>query len=158
MGGLRLNVLAVEVRQPHDADEQEACYVLRWEVLRAPWQQPRGSECDEREDSARHYMVVDAEAGVLATGRIHSIDTGTAQIRYMAVRPGCERRGLGKRLLVALEADAAARGETRIILHARENSLGFYRHCGYRIIRESHQLFGSVQHYEMGKHLHEETG
>lgn len=153
MGRFRLSVLVTEVRQPHNAHELEACYTLRWEVLRAPWHQPRGSERDELEDLARHYLVVGTEGTVLATGRIHSINTDTAQIRYMAVQPGYERRGLGKHLLAALEADADGKGETRIILHARENSLEFYRHCGYRVIGKSHRLFGSIQHYEMEKQL-----
>lgn len=153
MGGIRLSVLTVETRQPQNAKEREACYALRWEVLRAPWQQPRGSECDEQEETARHYMVIDTKGYILATGRIHSIDTDTAQIRYMAVRPGHEGCGLGKRLLTALETDAAINGETRVVLHARENSLEFYRHCGYRVIRKSHRLFDSIQHYEMEKYL-----
>lgn len=158
MGGIRLNLLDVEIRQPQNAQEREACYALRWEVLRAPWDQPRGSERDEQEDTARHYMVIDTESVVLATGRIHSIDADTAQIRYMAVRAGHEGCGLGKRLLTALETDAALKGETRIVLHARGNSLEFYRHCGYRVLRESHRLFDSIQHYEMEKCLPGETG
>lgn len=144
---------ATEVRRPQGANELEACYALRWKVLRAPWHQPRGSERDELEDVARNYMVVDMAGKVLATGRIHSINTNTAQIRYMAVEPGYERRGLGKQLLTALEADATDKGENYIVLHARENSLEFYRHCGYRIIRKSHRLFGLIQHYEMEKQL-----
>ncbi len=151
MGRVRLNPAPVEIRQARNDAEREAACLLRWVVLRAPWQQPRGSECDELEDVARHYLAVDAGGQVLATGRIHTVGTDMAQIRYMAVRPGHERRGLGRRLLAALEADAVTNGASRIVLHAREASVDFYRHCGYRVIRRSHRLFDSIQHYEMEK-------
>ncbi|VAW72634.1 hypothetical protein MNBD_GAMMA15-1576 [hydrothermal vent metagenome] len=158
MGSLRLNMQGIEVRRPNNRDEQEACFALRWEVLCAPWQQPRGIEQDEQEDSARTYLAIDPQGKVLATARIQSIEAETAQVRYMAVRPGYERKGLGKRLLATLEDDACRYGETRIILHSRENALAFYRHCGYRVICPSHLLFDAIQHYEMEKHLRESTG
>jgi N-acetylglutamate synthase-like GNAT family acetyltransferase len=156
VGGLRLSLPDVDIRRPQNNREQEACYRLRWEVLRAPWQQPHGSERDKQEDSARHYLAIDAGNKVLATGRIHSLEAATAQIRYMAVHPDYQRHGLGQRLLKALEADARHYGERHIILHARENSVEFYRHCGYRVIRRSHRLFDAIQHYEMEKHLPED--
>lgn len=143
----------ITIRQPENREELDACYRLRWEVLRAPWQQPRGSERDTLETSARHYLAIDSQGNIQATGRIHTLETGTAQIRYMAVHPRYARQGLGKRLLAALEADALRHGENRIILHARENSLDFYRHCGYRVIAPSHRLFDSIEHYEMEKYL-----
>lgn len=153
MGSIRLSRLSVDVRKPRNPDEQAACHALRWEVLRAPWHQPRGSECDELETLARHYLVANPQGRVLATGRIHSCGTQCAQIRYMAVHPDFRGRGLGRLLLAALETDAGQHGETRIILHAREHSLEFYHHCGYRVIRKSHRLFGTIQHYEMEKYL-----
>jgi len=151
VGRVRLNPASVEIRQARHEEERNAGYTLRWEVLRAPWQQPRGSERDELDGVARHYLAIDARGQVLATGRIHTIAADTAQIRYMAVRPGHERRGLGTRLLAALEADAVTNGASRIVLHAREASVGFYRRCGYRVIRGSHRLFDAIQHYEMEK-------
>ena len=146
----------IEVRRSRSHSEQEACFALRWEVLCAPWQQPRGIEHDEQEGSARLYLAIDLQGKVLATGRIHSLEADTAQIRYMAVHPDHERQGLGKRLLAALESDAMQHGESHVILHARENSVGFYRHCGYRVIAPSHRLFDSIQHYHMEKHLPKE--
>ncbi len=148
----------IEIRRSGNRSEQEACFALRWEVLCAPWQQPRGIEQDELEDSARLYLAIDPQGKVLATGRIQSIEAEAAQVRYMAVRPGYERQGLGKRLLTALEDDAGRNGETRIMLNARETSLPFYEHCGYRVVRPSHLLFDAIQHYEMEKYLPESSG
>ncbi|TCK18496.1 putative GNAT family N-acyltransferase [Thiogranum longum] len=147
----------VEIRPPKDACELEAGYALRWEVLRAPWQKPHGSERDELDDSARHYLAIDTQGNILATGRIHSVKASTAQIRYVAVHPDYEKQGLGKQLLAALECNAASNGENHIILHARDNSLAFYLHCGYRVIRQSYLLFDVIQHYEMEKFLQVNT-
>ena len=153
MGRFCLTVPGITIRQPENRAERDACFRLRWEVLRAPWRQPPGSERDTLDATARHYLAIDSQGNILATGRIHTLESGTAQIRYMAVHPCHVRQGLGKRLLAALETDALRHGENHIILHARENSLDFYRHCGYRVITPSHRLFDSIQHYQMEKHL-----
>ncbi|HHJ14693.1 MAG TPA: GNAT family N-acetyltransferase [Gammaproteobacteria bacterium] len=146
-------MVAFEVRAPRDEQEYQAALRLRWEVLRAPWDQPRGSECDEGEDQARHRIAVAADGRVLATGRIHRLGPGKAQIRYMAVHPQLRRHGFGRAILQALEQDARQRGEYQIELHARETSLAFYQHMGYRVLGASHVLFGCIRHYHMEKRL-----
>ncbi len=155
MGGVRLNAPAVEIRQPRDAREMEAAWRLRWEVLRKPWGRPPGSERDELDATARLYFAIDDQGRVLATGRVHNLDETTAQIRYFAVHPAHTRQGLGTRLLVALETDAAAHGAKRIMLQAREIAVDFYRHCGYRVMEKTYLLFDSIQHYRMEKVLPE---
>ena len=39
----------MKLRPPETAEEFDAYYNLRWMVLRAPWNQPTGSEKDEYE-------------------------------------------------------------------------------------------------------------
>lgn len=98
-------------------------------------------------------MVCDTTGKVLAVGRLHDAGNHTAQIRYMAVEPGYQRQGLGSRILEQLEQAATAGGYSRIILHAREEAVPFYRSRGYRIIAPSHRLFGAIQHYLMSRKL-----
>ncbi len=139
------------MRAPVTPAEWEACFALRWRILRAPWGQPRGSETDALEASSVHRMVCDEHGRVLAVGRLQRDSDGAGQIRYMAVETAYQRHGLGTILLEALEAEARAQGMTVLRLHARENALAFYRRRGYRLIEPSHVLFNSIQHYRMEK-------
>ena len=98
-------------------------------------------------------MVCDTAGRVLAVGRIHDAGDHTAQIRYMAVETGYQRQGLGTQILNQLERAAAAAGYERVILHAREPAVPFYRSHGYRVVAPSHRLFGAIQHFLMSREL-----
>ena len=108
----------------------EGYYELRWRILRAPC--AIRSDRDETDDSSTHRMVCQPDGKVLAVGRLHQVDEDTAQIRYMAVESGYERRGYGTLVLTALEQAATEIGIEKIILHARERAVPFYQHHGYR--------------------------
>ncbi|MGN6424485.1 MAG: GNAT family N-acetyltransferase [Asticcacaulis sp.] len=54
-----------------------------------------------------------------------------ARIRAFFVRPGYERRGLGRRLLDACEAAARQAGFTRAEMGATLTGVGLYQACGY---------------------------
>lgn len=141
------------IRSPQSDADWQAYYELRWRILRAPWQQPRGSERDELEAAAIHRMVCTRSGEVVAVGRLHRREDGGAAIRYMAVEAGFERRGLGTLVLKTLEQLARDRGMTRIGLQARDHAVPFYRRHGYRVVAPSHRLFGVIQHYRMEKFL-----
>lgn len=145
-------MLPATTREPRTSEEWRAYYNLRWQVLRAPWQQPRGSEKDELDDEALHHMIIDNQQ-VIAVGRVHFIDAHTAQIRYMAVDPEYEKRGYGKQLLLSLEKSVKENNIHEIILHARESVTGFYEKQGYIIIKPSHTLFKKIKHYLMVKKI-----
>ena len=46
-----------QLTRPVSPDQWQAYYQLRWQVLRAPWQQTPGSEQDELEAQAHHFML-----------------------------------------------------------------------------------------------------
>jgi len=122
-------------------------------VLRAPWGRPRGSERDAEDARAVHLMIAAADGTALAVGRLHRLDEATGQVRYMAVAPHARGRGLGRRMLAALEDRARALGLRRIVLDAREAAAGFYLRHGYRVLGEGHVLFGTIRHLRMEKAL-----
>ncbi|TKB47969.1 GNAT family N-acetyltransferase [Ferrimonas sediminicola] len=126
---------------------------LRYRVLRAPWDQPRGSEQDELEGEAVHRALSDQSGRILATGRLHPLSCRRGQIRFMAVEPEWQGRGLGGRLLHALEQAAQASGLEAIELQAREEQAPFYLARGYRDLGQGHTLFGAVPHRRMAKLL-----
>lgn len=128
-------------------------YQLRYLVLRAPWQQPPGSERDDLETQAHHRMIVDAAGEVLAVGRLHLVDAATAQVRYMAVAEAARGHGLGAVMLQALEQQAVAIGALQVILNARDSAVVFYKKSGYQTGAGQPALFG-IPHWQMSKALY----
>ena len=143
----------MRVIEPSTADDYQRYYTLRWEILRAPWKQPRGSEQDDREQSSHHLMIIENDYDVIAVGRLHFNNIREAQFRYMAVATAQQRRGAGSLLLKALESKAAELGAARIVLEAREHALRFYHKHGYQAEGPGQILFNSIPHIKMCKTL-----
>ncbi len=92
-----------QLSAPQTEAQWLAYYQLRWQVLRAPWDQPKGSEQDESEAQSFHRMVCTEDGEVVAVGRLHKVDERTAQVRYMAVSGQWQGHGLGAMVLRQLE-------------------------------------------------------
>jgi len=141
----------MKIIAPSTPDEYQRYYELRWKILRAPWNQPRGSEQDELEQTSNHLMVIDDHQAVIGVGRLHFNTISKAQIRYMAIATEQQRQGTGTLLLKALEDKAVELGAARIVLDAREQALGFYRKQGYTLEGPGHVLFNTIPHVKMRK-------
>lgn len=128
-------------------------FSLRHRVLRAPWNQPVGSERDDHELTSVHAIITDENGVCIATGRLQFNSETEGQIRFMAVAPEFQGKQLGKMILDYLEREAKAQMRNRIVLQARENALGFYERLGYTIEEKTFLLFDAVQHYRMSKEL-----
>ncbi len=140
---------------PGTPEQWRAYYLLRYEVLRKPWDQPIGSELAEDDDVSYHGMIVNKKGEALAVGRIHATGPEQAQIRFMAVRDDMQGLGLGKSLLHYLERKAQKEDPSliQILLQAREGAIPFYERQGYQMIDKSYMLFGKIQHFLMVKSL-----
>ena len=143
----------MRITEPSTPDELEDYYALRWKILRAPWNQPRGSERDDMEDNSHHLMMVDDDDRAVAVCRLQFNTISKAQIRYMAVAVSAQRRGVGSRLLQALEQRARELGASRVVLDAREQALRFYRKHDYVVLGPGHTLFNAITHIQMTKSL-----
>ena len=86
------------ISQPDTEKEYKQYYHLRWQLLRAPWNQAEGSEVDDIEDQCFHVMAVDELNNVIAVARLQFNSNTEAQIRYMAVAREHERKGIGREL------------------------------------------------------------
>ena len=126
---------------------------LRWRVLRQPWNQPRGSERDNLDETAFHLVIGTPEGKPLAIGRLHLNSPAEAQVRFMAVDPAWRNRGLGGRILRGLEDAARAWRVKCIVLNAREDASEFYMTHGYHVEGAGETLFGDVRHVRMRKNL-----
>jgi predicted GNAT family N-acyltransferase len=141
----------MQLIEPKTNEDFESYYQLRWEILRKPWNQPPGSEKDELENNAYHLLIKDDNLFPVAVGRLH-VEHQIGIIRYMAVSTAHQKNGLGSLLLKNLENKAFNDFNCYSIqLNARENAIPFYLKNGYQVIKKSHLLFNTIQHYLMEK-------
>ena len=144
----------MKIIEPDSSAEFEQYYNLRYEVLRKPWLQPKGSEKDDGDKSSIHRMIIDESNGkAVAVGRLQFNTSEEAQIRYMAVSDNYQLKGYGNIIVKTLEDIALNKGIRNIILQARENALKFYWKNGYEIIEKSYLLFDEIQHWLMVKKI-----
>ncbi len=142
----------MKVREPKTKKGYEKYYDLRWRILRRPWNQPKGSEKDDLETQSIHLMACE-KGKPLGVGRVHFNSSKEAQVRYMAVEEDLRGKGIGTKILKALEKNAKRKGADHIVLNARESAVEFYKKHGYRIVGKAHTLFGVIPHYGMRKEL-----
>ena len=142
-----------EIKNPQSDDEFRRYFHFRWKILRAPWQQPEGSEVDELEAQCFHVMTVDQDDTVIGVARLQFNSAIEAQIRYMAVAEKYERNGIGSAMINAMENQASASNHKVITLDAREPAVGFYQKLGYTVTQKSYLLFDEIQHFHMLKTL-----
>jgi predicted GNAT family N-acyltransferase len=144
--------IGMEVAAPATDDQFARYYDLRWRVLRQPWGEPPGSERDDLEASAEHAVIWAADGTALAAGRLHFNTPAEAQIRYMAVSPTAQGRGLGRRIVEHLEQFARRRGATAIVLNSRDAVAGFYHRLGFESVGAGPTHFG-IPHIRMMKRI-----
>ncbi len=117
----------MKIIEPNSSAEFEQYYNLRYEVLRKPWLQPKGSEKDDDDKSSIHRMIIDESNGkAVAVGRLQFNTNEEAQIRYMAVSDNYQLKGYGNLIVKTLEDIALNKGIRNIILQARENPAESY--------------------------------
>jgi len=142
-----------ECRAPKSQQEFDQYYHLRWEILRKPLQQLKGSEKDELETQSVHRAIFDSKGSIVAVARLHFNGMLQGQIRFMAVAEQAQGKGLGKQLVIVLEQLAISLGIKKLSLKAREPAVDFYQKLSYQNIGFSHLLFNKIKHFEMEKQL-----
>ena len=142
----------MEIRAPKTAKEWDDYYDLRYRVLREPLGKERGSERNEGDEAGIHFGLFDAEK-ILGIARLDKVDKDTSQVRFVAIELTLQGTGLGKQLMTEVEKTAKNMGYGKMILHARDYALPFYKKLNYQLIGESYKLFDILQHYEMHKNL-----
>jgi N-acetylglutamate synthase-like GNAT family acetyltransferase len=143
----------MRILTPVTDEDFARCFDLRWRILRAPWDQPRGSERDAIEHRCWHRMACMDDRIPIGVARLQRNSSEQGQIRYMAVEPAWRGHGAGRALVDALEAQARTLGLNEIVLDAREESVAFYQRLGFAVVGPSHTLFGTIHHSAMRKRL-----
>lgn len=118
-------------KQPKIEGEYKQYSHLRWQLLRAPWNEPEVSEKNETEYQCFHVMACDKNNCRIGVGRLQFNSDTEAQIRYMAVAKSHEREGIGKHIVSTLENNAIESNIDSMILDVREPAVEFYEKLGY---------------------------
>jgi len=139
------------VRPPKTPEEFQRYRDLRWKILRAPYNQPRITEKDDQGIVDFPLMVCEVDGIPIGVGRAHFISKDEAQIRSISVEPEWEGKGIGSIVLKELEKIVSEKEAKRIIIHARNNAIEFYKKNGYREVEPSYTLFDEIEHTMMEK-------
>jgi N-acetylglutamate synthase-like GNAT family acetyltransferase len=143
----------MKIIEPTTVEDFEKYYLLRWEILRKPWNKPPGSEKDEMEQSSYHAMALNTYNEAIGVVRLNKISETEGQLRYMAVDTKQQNQGLGSLLLNFIESKAKEIGLNSLILHSREEAVNFYLKNNYQEIEKSYLMWDEIQHYLMQKKL-----
>ena len=143
----------LKIVEPKSIEEFESYFQLRWEILRKPWGQPKGSERDEFDSAGFNRMVLNEKGYPIGVGMLLINSVQEAQIRFMAVSENCQGMKVGTRLMDCLESIACEHKCSHIILQSRENAVKFYEKSGFKVVEKSYLLFGEIQHFLMQKNL-----
>lgn len=138
----------------YGSKEYEESVELRISVLRRPW--GRGMVDEERafEKAGAPVIAAIEENKVIGVGVIKPIDEENVEIRYMAVHPDHQGRGVGHQIMDEIESYIDGKCFKKILLSARTNILPFYEKRGYKIIGKPYiPDFVPVEHIEMEKKL-----
>ena len=149
---------APEIRRVEPAD-LDAVWALHNEALEAagahggngPWD-------DDVRDPIAYYVVAGGEflvaiasEAVVGMAAVRRVDSRTFELKRMRVHPSVQRKGLGTRLLKALERAAVEHGATRLILDTttlQTAARRFYEHHAYAELGRSHSGRFELVHYE----------
>jgi N-acetylglutamate synthase-like GNAT family acetyltransferase len=144
-------------RAPQNDAEWDSYDELRYQVLRAPWGQPRDEKASDEVPTV-HAMIADHRNRAIAVGRLLILSPTEGQIRSMATAEDMRGQGLGQQIMRHLEQAARDAGISVITLNSREEAVAFYTKLGYKRVGEGPLLFGKIPHAAMRKELSPPTG
>ncbi|MFH5822593.1 GNAT family N-acetyltransferase [Georgenia sp. AZ-5] len=153
-------------------EQLEQAWAVRMEVFVDEQHVPAEEEVDDLDtaETTTHVLAVDTATGaVLGTGRLLTdpAHAGEVHLGRLAVRAAARGRGVGARLVVALEGLALAEhgvaasrpgaGDealaVTVVLSAQEHATGFYRRLGYELLDGRRYLDAGIWHRDMAHRI-----
>ncbi len=116
----------------HGTNEYKQMVQLRKEILR----QPLGLSFTEEElENEKNEILIAAfdEDEILGCCVLCKVDENVIRLRQMAVLDYVQRKGIGASIMTFAENIAIDKGYKSMIMHARNNAIGFYEKFGYKI-------------------------
>jgi predicted GNAT family N-acyltransferase len=142
-----------DVRRIPGEGELADAFEVRREVFIEGQDVPEAIEMDGEDEDAVHFVIHDSEAETpVGTARLRPPTDGVAKPERVAVREAYRGRGLGRKLMSLIEAEARSQGCERATLHAQTHVVDFYEGLGYEVVSEEFEEAG-IPHVEMEKTL-----
>lgn len=129
---------------------------LRNQILRKPLNMTFKIEELVKETNAYHFGIVDNNQNLLACMFLLPENKTSMRLKQMGVKQELQKIGLGKLLMVEAENFSKGLGFKNIILHAREEAVGFYEKLDYQIIGDKFSEI-NIPHYKMKKKIKKNT-
>ncbi len=162
---IRLIGFAGDDASPDHAWALAACRAIRRSVFIDEQGVPEALEWDGLDTQAHHFLALGPVAAPdanprhappapttpLGTARMRIVDAHAKAERVAVVR-AARQHGVGRLLMLALEAHALDQGLTVVVLHAQVTAISFYERLGYRAHGEIF-LDAGIDHREMTKSL-----
>ena len=131
---------------------------VRLEVFVVEQAVPFALEIDARDEEPTtiHLLARGADGTPLGAGRLlmEPEHPGRVHLGRLAVRSIVRGTGLGARIVAALEQTAlshSGRPSVEVVLSAQEQAMGFYEHCGYRVLDGRRYLDAGIWHQDMAR-------
>ena len=121
-----------DLRPPQNQIELAAMHDLRDRVLfkgRGRSGYDRHHPDDQSPDN--HFMGFWQDGELLGTLRVDFLDDKTGALRLVAIEAGLQRRGVGRKMIVAAEQFISGAGRRRIVTNAAVDAAQFYSRLGY---------------------------
>ena len=127
MSGTAAADVVARLRLANWAAARSRVMPLRLQVFVEEQGVPLEMEEDADDPVSLHAIAEDGDGVVIGTGRL----LPDGHIGRVAVAARLRGRGVGARILTALMAEAARRGQRRALLHAQVAAEGFYARLGF---------------------------
>lgn len=137
---------------PFGTPEFDEMLALRYKVLREPLGLDFTAEQIAAESDSIHLACYDSAWGLHGCLTLLPVGNGEVKMRQVVVAERSQRKGVGKLLVEAGEDLARRQGYARMVLHARETAVPFYKKLGYLLHGDQFFEVG-IPHFEMKKDL-----
>jgi GNAT superfamily N-acetyltransferase len=151
----------VELTEPQTPEEWEEYNNLRYEVLRKPHGEPRGTESEHPLEAISTHIAAKLGGRIVGAGcwALLSRPDGKrgrckyARFRQIAVDPEFRNYGIATKITDHIEASAREQGAVDIVGTTRNHLVEYYRRKGYHTTGEGPTLFGNIEHTHICKPL-----
>ena len=148
----------IRIEAARDRGDLESALAIREIVFIEEQSVPSNLERDE-EDATAYHVLAYLGGHAIGTGRLVMLaappegETGRwGRVGRMAVLDAYRKRGIGEKILAALEREAARRGLDSLLLHAQVYARDFYLKQGYVETGVGFEEAG-IPHVELRKRL-----
>lgn len=127
--------MLLDIRSYVPSDESDVISLWQRCGLVRPWNDPRRDIKRKMEVNPELLLVGLVNEKIVAAG-MGGYEGHRGWVNYLAVEPLYQRKGLGKQMMLALEARLLAMGCPKINIQVRRDNLAaaeFYRHLGYKV-------------------------